>query len=231
MAANVIAAVIEMPVMTGTQSAPRPGMTAPLASPRLRPDWRGALPTLVGPGVTLRELQMSDAPALLATMNAEEVARFISTPPRSVGAFERFIQWTQRARAEGRYICFAVVPHGMSAPVGVFQVRQLGANFATAEWGFALGSAYWGKGYFVEAATLVLEFAFDTVGVERMEARSATPNGRGHGALRKMGAVWEGVLRRSFSKDGRQMDQMLWSILADEWRQSKRTWANGVLMH
>jgi ribosomal-protein-serine acetyltransferase len=43
-------------------------------------------------------------------------------------------------------------------------------------------------------------------------------NGRGNGALRKIGAVQEGVLRRSFLRDGQYHDQVLWSILAEEWR-------------
>lgn len=228
MALDVMA---EPTVMAPTQLATLPVTPAKGTTPGLDIDWRSELPTLVGPNLTLRELKLSDAPALMATLNVEEVARFVSTPPRSVAGFERFIQWTLRARAQGRYACFAVVPTGMSSPIGIFQVRQLEASFSTAEWGFALGSAYWGRGYFVEAARLVLDFAFDTIGVERMEARAATPNGRGNGALRKLGAVWEGVLRRSFNKDGGRMDQMLWSILSDEWRQAKAVWARGLVTH
>jgi ribosomal-protein-serine acetyltransferase len=43
-------------------------------------------------------------------------------------------------------------------------------------------------------------------------------NGRGNGALRKVGAVQEGVLRRSFLRNGEYHDQVLWSILAEDWR-------------
>jgi RimJ/RimL family protein N-acetyltransferase len=46
-------------------------------------------------------------------------------------------------------------------------------------------------------------------------------NGRGNGALRKLGAVQEGVLRRSFLKNGQFLDQMLWSILGEEWRAAR----------
>ncbi|MDE3153994.1 MAG: GNAT family N-acetyltransferase, partial [Acidobacteriota bacterium] len=52
----------------------------------------------------------------------------------------------------------------------------------------------------------------------RLEARAAVRNGRGNGALRKLGAVQEGVLRRSFLRHGEYLDQVLWTILADEWR-------------
>jgi RimJ/RimL family protein N-acetyltransferase len=79
---------------------------------------------------------------------------------------------------------------------------------------------------FCEAAHLVLEFAFDTVGVHRLEARAAVPNGRGHGALSKVGAFNEVRLRKSFWRDGVRYDQMMWSILADEWRDLRRTDTN-----
>jgi [ribosomal protein S5]-alanine N-acetyltransferase len=192
--------------------------------PTATPDWRQQLPTMVGTRVTLRELKLSDAPALLATMTAEDVARFISTPPDTVEGFERFIQWAQRERGHGRYACFAVVPHGMTHPIGLFQLRQIDSGFTTAEWGFAIASAFWGGGYFVDAGRMIVDFAIDTVGVTRLEARSAVANGRGNGALRKMGAVQEGVLRRAFRKDGRYLDQALWSILAADWRQAKSVW-------
>ena len=184
-------------------------------------DWRQALPVLTGRGITLRELRMSDAPTLLSMLATEEVARFISPPPTTVEGFERFIAWTHREREAGRYICFGVVPEGMDAAVGLFQVRQSEPDFASAEWGFALGSAYWGNGFFVEGANLVLDFAFDVVGVHRLEARAAVRNGRGNGALRKIGALQEGILRRSFLRNGEYLDQVLWAIL-DTDRQRQR---------
>ena len=126
--------------------------------------------------------------------------------------------WANRERAAGNYACFAIVPHGMDTAVGLFQVRQLEPGWGTAEWGFALGSAFWGTGIFSEGSQMVLEFVFETVGVHRLEARAAIENGRGNGALQKVGAVQEGVLRRSFLRDGQYMDQALWAILADDWR-------------
>jgi RimJ/RimL family protein N-acetyltransferase len=192
-------------------------------------NWRNALPVMTGSRVTLRELEISDAPSLFAMLTPEEVSRFISPPPTTVEGFEKFIVWARDERAAGRYACFAVVPHGMKTAVGLFQVRQLEANFATAEWGFALGSAFWGTGMFIDGGQLVVDFAVETLNVGRLEARACVANGRGNGALRKLGAVQEGVLRRSFLKNGQFLDQMLWSILADEWRQAKTISGPGVI--
>ena len=191
-------------------------------------DWKKSLPVLTGSMVTLRELRFSDAPSLLSMLSTEEVSRFISPPPTTVEGFERFIAWTHRERVAGNYICFAIVPHGMDTAIGIFQVRQLEPGFATAEWGFAIGSAFWGTGVFLDGARMVVDFAFDTVGTHRLEARAAVLNGRGNGALRKIGAVQEGILRKSFLRDGEYLDQTLWTILDEDWRAARAVWGAKV---
>ena len=198
------------------------------AATTVETNWRQGLPLLTGQGITLRELRLSDAPALLSMLSSEEVARFISPPPTTVQGFERFIQWTHREREAGRYICFGVVPDGMEVAVGLFQVRELEPGFGTAEWGFAIGSVYWGSGLFAEGAQLVLDFTFDVVGVHRLEARAAVQNGRGNGALRKVGALQEGILRRSFLRNGDYLDQVLWAILDSDRLQQRQVSAPSV---
>ncbi len=167
--------------------------------------------------VLLRELRIGDAPSLLASLTTEEVARFISPPPTTIDGFEQFIAWTRRQRAAGQYVCYAIVPRGGDTAVGVFQVRSIEPGFGTAEWGFAIASEFWGTGLFLDGARLVVNFTFDIIGAHRLEARAAVRNGRGNGALRKVGAIQEGVLRRSFLKDGEYLDQVLWSIVDEDW--------------
>lgn len=193
-------------------------------------DWRSGLPVLTGNTVTLRELRADDAPALFAALTSEQVARFISPPPATIEGFGRFINWAIRQREAGQYVCFAVVPQGSDTAIGIFQVRSLEPAFGTAEWGFAVASEFWGSGIFVDGAKLIIDFAFRTLRVHRLEARAAVQNGRGNGALRKLGAVQEGVLRRSFLKNGEYLDQALWTILADEWLQAKTVWGS-VIVH
>jgi RimJ/RimL family protein N-acetyltransferase len=183
----------------------------------VRSNWQEALPLLAGEGVTLRALRASDARTLLAMLTTEEVARFISPPPTTVEGFEKFIAWTHRQQAEGRYICFGIVPAGHTDAVGLIQVCALDKTFGLAEWGFAIGSEFWGTGMFQASARAVLDFVFAELPVYRLEARAVTENGRGNGALKKIGACCEAVLRRSFRRDGRRMDQRLWSIARHEW--------------
>jgi ribosomal-protein-alanine N-acetyltransferase len=212
--------MVTTPVMTSVQHQ---------APDVVSTDWRDRLPVMTSKQVVLRELRASDAPSLFAMLTTEEVARFISPPPTTVDGFERFIAWTLRQRAAGTYACFAVTLQGFDTAIGIFQVRETEPGFGTAEWGFAIGSPFWGTGVFQQGAELILEFAFNTLGVHRLEARAALKNGRGNGALRKLGAVQEGVLRRSFLRNGEYLDQALWTILQDEWLQAKTVWGSPVI--
>ena len=69
-----------------------------------------------------------------------------------------------------------------------------------------------------------MAFAFDEVGVNRLEARAMAANERGNGALRKVGARKEAVLRQSMAKGGRLHDEHLWAIVETDWRQANGLW-------
>jgi RimJ/RimL family protein N-acetyltransferase len=195
-------------------------VTRPEPVPAPPCSWRDAAPVLTGEHCALRELQVADAPLLVPVLTDPEVMRFMSPPPATVERFAWFIDWSRREREAGRYLAFALVPHAQAAPVGVLQLRQLEPEFRTAEWGVAMAPQYWGAGLFLDAARLLLDFAFTDLGVHRLEARAALANSRSQAAMRKLGAVQEGVLRRSLTTaDGQRLDQVLWSLLDEDWRQ------------
>jgi RimJ/RimL family protein N-acetyltransferase len=194
--------------------APTDAVDAPI-------DWRRALPTIPAGRHTLRQLRADDAASLLAMVTCDEVTEFISPPPLTLDGFERFIAWTERERAAGTSICYGIVPAGYDCVVGIIQVRAMQPDFAVAEWGVALGAAFWGTGVFQPCASAVIDFAIDVMGVRRLEARAAAANARGNGALSKLGAFPEGVLRHGFMKNGHYHDQLLWAIVESEWREDR----------
>jgi len=212
------------PIAPGVQAL----MARPFASAPV--DWRHGLPVLRGSVVTLREPRLSDAAPLWSMLASTEVSRFMAEPPSSIEGFERFIGWTIAERAAGNYAYFVVVPHGRDEPIGLFQLRRLDASFETAEWCFALGSDFWSSGVYADAAEMVIEFAFAAVGAHRLEARTAVANGRGSGALRKMGATREAILEGSLEKDGQRLDQALWTIQDLDWRRAHRVPLD-IVMH
>src|SRR5262249_4732710 len=159
--------------------------------------------------VSLRELHVSDASTLFAELTTPEVRRFIWAPPPSVAAFEKFIQWTPTERVTGKYICYGVVPKGEPHACGVFELRQLQPGFLRAELGFAVTHRLWTGGLFVDAAWLLLDFAFRQARMHRIEARAAVNNDRGNAALKALGGRREGTLKEAFWQDDRFVDQYL----------------------
>jgi ribosomal-protein-alanine N-acetyltransferase len=179
---------------------------------RAQAQWRDGLPLLEGTQVTARELRASDAIALHAIATDPEVARFSWPAPPHADAVRKFIGRATAERLAERYICFGIVCRRTGMLAGLFELRRMQPDFFRAETGFFLAPRFWGHGVFGDAAALVYNFAFDVVGVSRIEARTAVENVRGNAALEKAGFRFEGRLRDAFVHDGRYADQNLWAI-------------------
>jgi RimJ/RimL family protein N-acetyltransferase len=186
-------------------------------------NWRAGLPVLRNAVVMLRELRDDDAEALFTHLATPSVTRYVAESPGSVEGFTRFIRWTRTQRRRGTHFSFGVVPAGQSQALGVVQVWPIDGDFSTAEWGIVCSEAVWGAGVCRAAASLLLEFAFGQIGVSRLEARIVEANGRGERMLRDLGATSEGRLRSGFRRGNAVMDQVMWSILVEEWNARRET--------
>jgi RimJ/RimL family protein N-acetyltransferase len=179
--------------------------------------WRAKLPTLTARQVTLREAIATDLRSLIDLLSIGDASRFGIDGPVSELAVQQLLDRAQRERAAGTGFLYVVTIGSARSIVGLAQVRQLDLGFETAEWECTLAPSSRGTGAFVEIARLVGSFAFGTVGAHRLEARVPVHNGRANGALRKLGAVQEGILRESARRGGEYVDQVLWSLLKEDW--------------
>ena len=120
------------------------------------------------------------------------------------------------------YVCFAVTLHGFDTAIGIFQVRQLEPGFEHRRMGLRDRLAPSGAPACSRTARSWCSTSRSRRSAShRLEARAAIANGRGNGALRKIGAVQEGILRKSFLKDGEYLDQALYAVTDMDWRGSR----------
>jgi RimJ/RimL family protein N-acetyltransferase len=180
-------------------------------------NWRSELPTLSARLVTLREPTSSDLRPLMDLLLLADASRFGIDEPVSEVAVQQLLNRIARDREAGIAFTFLVTITSSRTIAGLVQARQIDLSWESAEWECTLAPSWRGSGAFLETARLVGSFAFGTVGVHRLEARVLLQNGRANGALRKLGGVQEGVLRRSVRRDGLFFDQVLWSLLRDDW--------------
>ncbi|WP_232335693.1 GNAT family N-acetyltransferase [Mucilaginibacter arboris] len=80
------------------------------------------------------------------------------------------------------------------------------------------GKAFQGTGLNKHCKFLLLQFAFEKIGVERVEFRADNNNKRSIAAMQSIGCTVEGVLRsHAPTHDGKRRDSIILSILKDEW--------------
>jgi ribosomal-protein-alanine N-acetyltransferase len=181
------------------------------------PDWRQELPPLTAKLVTLREPSSSDLRPLMDLLLLADASRFGIDEPVSELAVQQMLDRIAHDRRTGVAFTYVITVPSTRAVVGLLQTRQIDLSWESAEWECTLAPSWRGTGVFLEAARLVGSFAFGTVGVHRLEARVLLQNGRANGALRKLGAVQEGILRESMRRGNEYLDQVLWSVLKEDW--------------
>jgi RimJ/RimL family protein N-acetyltransferase len=180
-------------------------------------DWRNELPILTSRLVALREPGLDDHGALVDLLATADSSRFGIDEPITDASVRACIARMRQEREAGTALAYLVVQLATGAVVGLVYVRQLDPAFEAAEWDMTLLPSARGTGVFLDAARLVGTYVFATLGTHRLEARVLMQNGRANGALRKLGAVQEGVLRRAVRRGGDFVDQVLWSVLKDDW--------------
>lgn len=123
-------------------------------------------------------------------------------------------EWIRTASAETPVTNFAVVVAG-SAVGGIG--FELGADVfrRSAEIGYWLGEAYWGRGIATEALRAMTDYAFAHLDICRIYAVVFEDNPASARVLEKAGYTCEGRLRQSIVKDGRTMDSLLYAAVRD----------------
>lgn len=145
-----------------------------------------ALPMLSQDDVCLREVHLSDAAALLALFAQAEVSAHLDPPPATIAEFGSWIALSQSRRADNRAACYTLIT-GNQKVSGLFMALRLDSDHR-AEIGFAMAPALWGTGVFQKAVNLYLDFLFNEWGITTLIGKTLVRNGRGVGAMRKLGA-------------------------------------------
>ena len=180
--------------------------------------WTDGVPPLRGELTTLREVAPSDVYPLFTLFSDPAVTTYMAPPPPTLAKFAGFVAWSHQEREHGHGLCLAIVPDGMTAAVGILQIRSLEPALSSAEWGFVLSAHFWSTGVFSDAANVLVEFAFATMQVDRLEARIALRNRRAHAAVRKLGARSESTLASASPMGIPRDPELVWALREDDWR-------------
>lgn len=176
------------------------------------------LPTIDADRVTLRWISAADTDAFFAIYSNPEVMRYWSTPPladREVAAnliSKIHEDWQRRL-----ILKWGIARHTDNLLIGSITLFNLDFSNRRAEIGYALGREHWGQGYMIEALMAVLEFAFETLALNRIEADVDPRNVASIKTVERLGFQREGYLRERWQVAGEIQDALYYGLLRSDW--------------
>ena len=184
---------------------------------------RLSTPTLQTARLRLRPFDDADADELFALHSSAEVLRYWDSPPWGErGRAGQFIDTCRQMAEEATGVRPAVERVAGGAFIGWCSLTRWNPDYRSAALGYCFNQAAWGHGYATEAAGAVLEWAFDTLDLNRVQAETDTRNAASARVLEKLGFVREGTLREDCVVHGDVSDSWVYGLLRREWRPPER---------
>jgi RimJ/RimL family protein N-acetyltransferase len=180
-------------------------------------------PTLHTARLRLRPFDDSDADALFALQSNASVLRYWDAPPwseRERERAERFLTACRQMAEEGTGVRLAVDRTSDEAFIGWCTLNRWNPVHRSSSLGYCFEEAAWGRGYATEAARALLQWAFDTLDLNRVQAETDTRNAGSARVLEKLGFVREGTLREDCVVSGEVSDTWVFGLLRRDWRPS-----------
>ena len=176
------------------------------------------LPIITTPRVVLRWISEDDIDSLYEIFSNPQVMRYWSTaqlPDREAAAD------LQREIADGNesntMLKWGLALRDSNTVIGTTTLFNLNLDNGRAELGYAMGRAYWGKGYMNEALQALVSHAFDVMELRRLEADVDPRNAASIRTLERLGFQREGFLRERWHVNGEIQDALFYGLLRREW--------------
>nr|WP_326531314.1 GNAT family N-acetyltransferase [Rhodoferax sp.] len=176
-------------------------------------------PNLQTARLLLRPFEETDSDSIYALQSNAHVLRYWDSPP-----------WTDRARAQaflaacrqmeqdGSGVRFAIETLQTRGFVGWCSMFRWNPVYRSVCIGYCLDEPAWGLGYATEAVRALLQWAYGTLDLNRVEAEIDTRNGASARVLEKLGFLREGLRREDCIVDGVVSDSWIYGLLRRDWK-------------
>lgn len=168
---------------------------------------------LMGQRILLRPVSLQDANDMFEYAADKETTRFLFESHKNLEATKKTIAEFFVKDPMGKY---AIVLKENNKMIGTIDLR-VDANHKKAELGYILNKQFWGNGYVTEAANLLIELGFQTLGLERIYAMYDIKNQASGRVMERLGMTSEGILRKNRLVKGQFSDDECYAILREEY--------------
>lgn len=181
------------------------------------------LPELTTERLTLRRMMVLDTDDMYEYACRPDVTKYLTWHPHPDRDYTReYLQYLGNRYAAGMFYDWAVIYEPDCKMVGTCGFTSFNCTSDSAEVGYVLNPEYWGRGIATEALSRVLQFAFEELGLHRVEARFMQENERSRRVMEHVGMTFEGILRDAMLVKGNYVGVGICSILRSEWSEREK---------
>ena len=146
-----------------------------------------------------------------------EVTKYLTWPPHGSAEISRMVidSWIASYEKEDTYQ-WMIVLKDLGAPIGSISVVEQNGDIGKAEIGYCIGKAWWHQGIMSEALQAVMDFLFDEVDMNRLEARHDPRNPHSGAVMKKCGMKYECTLRQSDRNNQGICDASVYGLLRED---------------
>lgn len=166
----------------------------------------------------LRKFMVEDAEAMFQNWASDkEVTKFLTWPAYTSldTAIHILNEWTTSYENPDFYQ-WAIVPKNLNEPIGSISVVSINEKTQMAEIGYCIGRPWWNRGITSEALIAVINFMFDQVGANRVQAKHDVNNTHSELVMKKCGMKYEGTLRSADVNNQGVCDVSIYALLKSD---------------
>ena len=183
----------------------------------MSPKRSGKFPALTTDRLRLRAARAADAVPFRALLSIPAVTRFTYWPDALTKAqAERSVRWMAGLHARGKGCAWIIEDRASQALIGAIHFNRFHKKWKSAEVGYELDPAFWGRGLMTEALRAVAACGHETFGLNRIEAWTLPGNPASDRVLEKAGFRYEGTLRQKARFKGAFHDYRMFSRIAGD---------------
>ena len=176
------------------------------------------IPRMVGGRVALRPYRDADADALLALYGDPEVTRWWSHEPWSdrQQALD-YLERMRRDRLRNEFYPWAITLNTDDVLIGTAALYEIDHTHQRGMIGYSLSPSMQGRGYAADALRLLIDFAWNSLDLQRIEADTDPENGASRRLLERLGFVLEGSMRKRWFVHGAWHDTSWYGLLREDY--------------
>jgi RimJ/RimL family protein N-acetyltransferase len=175
-----------------------------------------------GEKIELSEIKREYLPQYVAWFNDWEVSQFLMPGIPAPMSIESETEWFENIRKRANNYVFAILTRDGSQLIGNCGLHDVDLKNRSAVFGIVIGDKnYWSQGYGTDATLTLLRFAFEQIGLNRVELFVYDFNPRAQRAYEKAGFKRSGVKRQGLFRNGAFHDEIMMDILREEWDKLK----------